>query len=86
MKVPVLTYFGKNSLVLMTSQAITVSLVIYAWKGYFYIHEEVCVWLYVEAIGMLLLLLLITYAITEIINKDFAWILGRRGKDNYENR
>ncbi len=79
-EIPIVTYFGRNSLVLMATQTITSSLVVTAWKNYFYIHEEVGIGLYIEAIGMLLMLLLMTYAMTEIINKNFPIILGRKGK------
>lgn len=78
-KFPILTYFGRNSLVLMAAQRAFLILAIAAngWEKTVMVEETANVFYYIHTGMILAYTLLMAYAIIELINRHAPFLIGK---------
>jgi fucose 4-O-acetylase-like acetyltransferase len=79
-RMDLLTYWGRNSLILMVAQRsfFLINLAYAGWKQFVYLEDKVCARYYAETTVILILVLLTAYGIAEIINHKMPFLLGKR--------
>lgn len=80
---PILTWCGRNSLILMATHGTLgfKSIMVNGWAKVMSLSQEVCLKYYLECMGILFHLVVFEYGVVEFVNRKMPFLLGRsKGK------
>lgn len=79
-KLELLTYYGRNSLILMAVQRslMFINLVVAGWEEFVYLEDAVCARYYAETLAILAIVLLMSFGVIEFINQKTPFIIGKK--------